>query len=96
VCGYYRKRISFPVVSVHETIRLGLGGTMGFCTIGGFPTSIEELMEAQQVDSPFGRSDHRTDQWPPSRRCYCPSRKRPHPPEAEPTPKRRRLLYSYA
>ncbi|KAH1805425.1 hypothetical protein KXX19_007790, partial [Aspergillus fumigatus] len=75
-CGYYRKRVSFKVSNLHETVDLGVTGTTGFSSIGGFPTTVQCLLENQQADSPFGRSDHSRDRWPPSRGCYCNSRKR--------------------
>jgi hypothetical protein len=91
-CGYYRKRVSFKVSSLHETVELGVTGTTGFSSIGGFPTTIQCLLENQQADSPFGRSDHSWDQWPPSRRCYCSSRKRYQTSgESDKVSKRRRL-----
>ncbi|KAJ8226345.1 hypothetical protein LV156_008984 [Aspergillus fumigatus] len=66
-CGYYRKRVSFKVSNLHETVDLGVTGTTGFISIGGFPTTVQCLLENQQADSPFGRSDHSRDRWPPSR-----------------------------
>ncbi|KAH1505732.1 hypothetical protein KXX29_008550, partial [Aspergillus fumigatus] len=66
-CGYYRKRVSFKVSNLHETVDLGVTGTTGFSSIGGFPTTVQCLLENQQADSPFGRSDHSRDRWPPSR-----------------------------
>lgn len=71
VCGYYRKCVFFQVPSIHESVQLGVNGATGFCALGGFPTTLQGLLEAQQADFPFGRADHRSDQWPPSRRCYC-------------------------
>ncbi|ODM18136.1 hypothetical protein SI65_06007 [Aspergillus cristatus] len=71
VCGYYRKRVSFQVSSIYESVNLGVHGMTGSCALGGFPTTLQDLLEAQQVDSPFGRADHRCNQWPPSRQCYC-------------------------
>ncbi|KAB8244566.1 acyl transferase/acyl hydrolase/lysophospholipase [Aspergillus flavus] len=75
-CGYYRKRILFRVSSIHESVELGIYGTTGFSSLGGFPTTVQDLLEAQQADFPFGRADHRSDQWPPLRQCYCTRRKR--------------------
>ncbi|KAH1371726.1 hypothetical protein KXX50_007630, partial [Aspergillus fumigatus] len=75
-CGYYRKRVSFKVSNLHETVDLGVTGTTGFSS----------------TDSPFGRSDHSRDRWPPSRGCYCNSRKRDQTsPGSDKASKRRRL-----
>ncbi|KAH2558742.1 hypothetical protein KXV70_004079 [Aspergillus fumigatus] len=91
-CGYYRKRVSFKVSNLHETVDLGVTGTTGFISIGGFPTTVQCLLENQQADSPFGRSDHSRDRWPPSRGCYCNSRKRDQTsPDSDKASKRRRL-----
>lgn len=91
-CGYYRKCVSFEVPSLNEVISLEVRGTTGHCAIGGFPTSIQSLLQAQQADAPFGRADHRTDLWPPSRQCYCIRRKRSRTSSnPAPRPKRRRL-----
>ncbi|KAL4862084.1 hypothetical protein BDV12DRAFT_203391 [Aspergillus spectabilis] len=76
ICGYYRRCVSFRVSSLHAAISLDIRGMVGSSAIGGFPTSIKSLLEAQQVDAPFGRADHRSDMWPPSRQCYCIRRKR--------------------
>jgi hypothetical protein len=90
-CGYYRKRVSFQVSSLCETVILGVQSTAGFSAIGGFPTSIQQLLEAQQADAPFGRIDHRGDCWPPARHCYCDRRKRVRSSiSPEPCLKRRR------
>lgn len=93
-CGYYRKFVSFQVSSIHESVHLSIHGMTGSCALGGFPTTLQDLLEAQQADSPFGRSDHRCDQWPPSRRCYCMGTRQKRPPTStgpETASKRRRL-----
>jgi hypothetical protein len=92
ICGYYRRCVSFRVSSLDASISLDIRGTMGSCTIGGFPTSIRSLLAAQQVDAPFGRDDHRSDMWPPSRQCYCTRRKRVHVfTSSKSPPKKRRF-----
>lgn len=93
-CGYYRKRIRFQVSSIYESVHLGVHGMTESCALGGFPTTLKDLLEAQQADSPFGRADHRCNQWPPSRRCYCTSTEKKRPiasTEPETASKRRRL-----
>ncbi|KAE8396759.1 hypothetical protein BDV37DRAFT_290021, partial [Aspergillus pseudonomiae] len=91
-CGYYRKRVTFRVSSIHQTLQLGIRGVSRYRAIGGFPTSIHDLLHEQQADCPFGRADHRSDFWPPVRRCYCPARKRSHTStQTERAAKRRRL-----
>ncbi|KAK6810411.1 hypothetical protein RU639_013816, partial [Aspergillus parasiticus] len=91
-CGYYRKRVTFRVSSIHQTVQLGIRGVARYRAIGGFPTSIHDLLHEQQADCPFGRADHRSDFWPPVRRCYCPARKRSHTSmQTERAAKRRRL-----
>ncbi|KAL6229143.1 hypothetical protein BDW75DRAFT_250095 [Aspergillus navahoensis] len=92
ICGYYRKCVSFEVPSLNEVISLEVRGTAGHSAIGGFPTSIQSILQAQQADAPFGRADHRTDLWPPSRQCYCIRRKRSQTSSNPASrPKRRRL-----
>ncbi|KAI2839628.1 hypothetical protein CBS11350_7459 [Aspergillus niger] len=93
-CGYYRKRVSFKVSNLNETVELGVTGSTGFSPIGGFPTSIQWLLEHQHADSPFGRSDHSRDRWPPSRRCYCSSQKRDQTSTESDNPSKRRRLSS--
>ncbi|KAJ5808830.1 hypothetical protein N7474_010099 [Penicillium riverlandense] len=71
ICGYYRKQISFYLSSLYEDFRLEITSRTGSRKIGGFPTSLTVLLKRQQAYAVFGRSDHKTDQWPPSRKCYC-------------------------
>lgn len=71
ICGYYRKRVSFTVSSLHEDFKLAIVSQEASRKIGGFPTSVAALLVAQQAYAPFGRSDHHTDIWPLNRRCYC-------------------------
>jgi hypothetical protein len=70
-CGYYRKRVTFSVSSTQEEIQLGIDSSSSFYKIGGFPTSVLSILQHQQADAVFGRADHCTDRWPPSRDCYC-------------------------
>ncbi|KAL5364260.1 hypothetical protein BJX96DRAFT_178817 [Aspergillus floccosus] len=94
VCGYYRRRISFTVSSLQETVQVGISGRVGFSAIGGFPTSVQCLLDDQQADFPFGRADHRRDPWPPSRPCYCTGRKRAAPSADRGRAAKRRRLCS--
>ncbi|KAJ5453744.1 uncharacterized protein N7458_004997 [Penicillium daleae] len=70
-CGYYRKKVSFTVTSLEETLTIQVGNTESQTRLGGFPKSVQKLLDEQQVQSSFGRSDHRTDAWPPTRQCFC-------------------------
>lgn len=72
MCGYYRKTVRFLVGSLDEDVSIGFQGASGQQPIGGFPATVRQLLHHQQADAVFGRSDHRTDQWPPQRTCYCP------------------------
>jgi hypothetical protein len=91
-CGYYRKRVSLRVPSIHETVQLGVWDETGNSAIGGFPTSIHDLLDQQQANCPFGRADHRSDLWPPLRQCYCTGRKRSHTFVQTDRPSKRRRL----
>lgn len=53
-CGYYRKRISFDVSSLDETLELAISSQARCNRIGGFPTTIKHLLHCQQVFSVFG------------------------------------------
>jgi hypothetical protein len=91
-CGYYRKRVSLRVPSIHETVQLGVWDETGNSAIGGFPISVHDLLDQQQANCPFGRADHRSDLWPPLRQCYCTGRKRSRTfVQADRPSKRRRL-----
>lgn len=71
VCGYYRKRVRFPVGSLDEEVTILFTGSSHQHPIGGFPATVQQFLHQQQADAVFGRSDHQTDRWPPRRRCYC-------------------------
>ncbi|RDH26112.1 hypothetical protein BDQ94DRAFT_176705 [Aspergillus welwitschiae] len=92
-CGYYRKRVILQVTSLSEDLQLGISSSTAFRALGGFPTSVQALLDAQQADAPFGRADHGRDRWPPPRRCYCRNLKRTGTEgmESKSTTKRRRL-----
>ena len=93
VCGYYRKRVTFRVTSLHETLALVITSRWRHRRIAGFPNSIQWFLDRQQASSVFGRSDHRTDCWPPARSCYCVlgSKRRVHFVEPPPELKKPRL-----
>ncbi|CAG7951165.1 unnamed protein product [Penicillium salamii] len=74
LCGYYRKEVNFSVNGLDEMTTIGIAGSSFFQRIGGFPKSVQELLEDQQANSHFGREDHLVDCWPPKRNCYCPPR----------------------
>ena len=92
-CGYFRKRVCLHVSGLETDLQLGICGSTGSRTLGGFPTSVQALLEHQQVDAAFGRADHGRDLWPPTRRCYCKSFKRTRKDilEDHDTRKRRRI-----
>ncbi|KAJ5216838.1 Acyl transferase/acyl hydrolase/lysophospholipase [Penicillium chermesinum] len=91
-CGYYRKKVTFPLSSREECFTIGIAGAAGHQRLGGFPTSLNELLLAQQAFDSFGRSDHSTVTWPPRRVCFCPrgSRRKVHFAEAATVKKRPR------
>ncbi|KAK9846933.1 hypothetical protein MYU51_000023 [Penicillium brevicompactum] len=74
LCGHYRKEVNFSVNGLDEMTTIGIAGSSFFQRIGGFPKSVQELLEDQQANSHFGREDHLVDCWPPKRNCYCPPR----------------------
>ncbi|KAJ5775840.1 uncharacterized protein N7511_000851 [Penicillium nucicola] len=71
VCGYYRKKVTFSINGLHEMTSIGIAGCSFFQKIGGFPKSMQELLDDQQANSRFGRLDHLVASWPPKRDCYC-------------------------
>lgn len=93
VCGYYRKKIKLSVNGLEEMISIGIAGASFFQKIGGFPKSVQELLEDQQANSHFGRADHLIAAWPPKRNCYCPPQVKRHVQFIEPAleHKKRRL-----
>jgi hypothetical protein len=70
-CGYYRKEVKFSVNGLDEMTTIGIAGSSFFQRIGGFPKSVQELLEDQQANFHFGREDHLVASWPPKRNCYC-------------------------
>ncbi|KAJ5146619.1 uncharacterized protein N7515_001183 [Penicillium bovifimosum] len=70
-CGYYRKKVSFAVNSLDEPFTIQISNAGSQTRLGGFPKSVQKLLDEQQMQSSFGRPDHRTDAWPPARRCFC-------------------------
>lgn len=94
--SYYRKRVCFRVSSLHEKVQIKISSITSGRKIGGFLTSLTSLLKCQQVFEVFGRSDHRTDQWPPSRTCYCSITKKRQNEDLFPTQqfaKRRKLKW---
>ena len=93
VCGYYRKKVGFSINGLHEMTSIGIAGSSFFQRIGGFPKSVQELLDDQQANSHFGRADHLVTSWPPKRNCYCSPRVKRHIKFLEPAlrHKKRRL-----
>ncbi|KAJ5100808.1 hypothetical protein N7456_006860 [Penicillium angulare] len=71
VCGYYRKKVSFTVNSLDETFTLQIANRSLRQRLGGFPKSVQKLLDEQKVYHCFGRPDHLSDTWPPIRQCFC-------------------------
>lgn len=58
----FRKRVSFLVDSLEETVSISICGiTTMVKAISGFPTTIGKIITAQQLDSPFGTVSHDGD-----------------------------------
>lgn len=56
----FRKRVSFRVESRDELITFSLRGiTSKSRQLSGFPTTLDHLIQEQQLDRPFGTIDHR-------------------------------------
>lgn len=93
LCGYYRKQVTLSVPSLDEEITIALASAAQQRPIGGFPTSIRQLLQDQQADAVFGRPDHQEYGWPPRRSCYCgrTTKRRVHFVEPAPERKKRRL-----
>ncbi|OGE47359.1 hypothetical protein PENARI_c048G11836 [Penicillium arizonense] len=93
VCGYYRKKVAFSINGLHEMTSIGIASSSSFQRIGGFPKSVQELLDDQQANSHFGRADHLVASWPPKRNCYCSPRVKRHVQFLEPAliNKKRRL-----
>lgn len=92
-CGYFRKAVRFTVTNLDEMTSIEIANTQFCHKIGGFPKSAQELLIEQQSQAQFGRADHKVDQWPPSRACYCSQATKRHIHFVEPSlgQKRRRL-----
>lgn len=71
ICGYYRKKVTFTVNSLAEEFCIELSSGSSHQRIGGFPKSVQQITQEQQVYAPFGRVDHLSASWPPRRSCYC-------------------------
>ncbi|KAJ5035237.1 acyl transferase/acyl hydrolase/lysophospholipase [Bipolaris maydis] len=60
----FRRHISFQVETLEEMLTISIRGIISKpLLISGFPTTIQKLIEAQQLDSPYGTVDH-VDQKP--------------------------------
>jgi hypothetical protein len=70
-CGYFRKRVDFRVTSLDERVSIEIANDTFREKIGGFPKSVQEFLDEQNVDAHFGRVDHQSLEWPPQRCCYC-------------------------
>lgn len=70
-CGYYRKKVSFLVKSLEETITIEVASSSSRRKIGGFPRCVQAILNDQQAFARFGRPDHSTPPWPPQRKCFC-------------------------
>jgi hypothetical protein len=70
-CGYFRKPVAFPVASLGERVSIEIISGNHCDRIGGFPTSIQKLLDSQQAFAPFGRADHLVLEWPRHRQCSC-------------------------
>lgn len=85
-CGYFRKCVTFPLVSLDERISIQIANSVSCERIGGFPSSMRELLEHQQAVTPFGRVDHRVLDWPSRRQCPCSRKKKRSVHFSEPMP----------
>ena len=70
-CGYYRKKVRFSVNSLEEVFSIEIANEHFSQRIGGFPMSVQDILNAQRADAFFGREDHQAPDWPPRRSCYC-------------------------
>lgn len=70
-CGYYRKKVAFHVKSLEEMIAIEIATSSSRRKIGGFPRSVQDLLNDQQAFARFGRPDHLLSTWPPRRACFC-------------------------
>lgn len=83
-CGYYRKRVNFSISCLEDDIQIGIAGNPILLKIGGFPTSIQEIVKNMGVEGEFGRPDHCRSRWPPLRQCYCVRRSKRRGTDSEP------------
>lgn len=61
----FKRRVKFTVETLTEVITMSIRGiTRATRSISGFPTTLQELMDHQQLDSPFGTVDHITAEKP--------------------------------
>ncbi|KAJ5117867.1 uncharacterized protein N7443_001773 [Penicillium atrosanguineum] len=70
-CGYFRKKVSFSLTSLEQIFSIAIVGSTSHHNIGGFPKSIQDLLDEQLADAHFGTPDHVVGHWPPNRACYC-------------------------
>ena len=70
-CGYYRKKVAFHVKSLEETITIEVISSSFRRKVGGFPRSVQEMLDSQQAFARFGRPDHSVPTWPSRRKCFC-------------------------
>jgi hypothetical protein len=71
----FQRRVSFRAESLDEVVSISIRGiTSEPLLLSGFPTTIHRLVEAQQLDSPFGTMDHTVAEKPlphiPQKRSY--------------------------
>jgi hypothetical protein len=92
ICGYYRKRVSFSVGCLEDDIQIGIADSPNLYKIGGFPTSIQEIVKNMGMEAEFGRPDHYLDRWPRSRHCFCARGKRRGTGSAPKNTKRAKLV----
>ncbi|KAJ6175004.1 hypothetical protein N7485_004809 [Penicillium canescens] len=89
-CGYYRKKVAFTVNSLEEVISIDIANSTFHHKIGGFPKSMHEFLNDQQVYANFGRADHRIACWPSNRVCYCSRGTKRRVQFLEPSPDRKK------
>ncbi|KAJ5142514.1 uncharacterized protein N7515_001301 [Penicillium bovifimosum] len=89
-CGYYRKKVTFTVKSLEEVISIEIANSSFRHKIGGFPKSMQKILEDQQAYACFGRADHLEVCWPPRRICYCARGTKRRVQFLEPCPERKR------
>jgi hypothetical protein len=77
--GNFRKAVSFEVFDKHNAFAIQLKeGSSEPCSISGSPFSVESLVAAQNLESPFGTMDHTTKRKRADSQEFSP-RKRPRP-----------------